>query len=152
MIASYFDDAAADERFFRNGWFHPGDLACWSGDGQLIFKGRADDMMIFDGINIFPGEIESCLQEHPAIVEAIAFPLPSVRRGDIPAAAVRVRAEVSEAELIGFARERLGLGHPRKVLITEDFPRNPMGKPLRREIARMITQSAAIDAPKRPSA
>jgi fatty-acyl-CoA synthase len=142
VVSGYYDDPLADERFFRNGWFHPGDLACWSPDGQMLFKGRADDMMICHGVNIFPVEIENCLLEHPGVAEAIAFPLPSRVNGDTPAAAVRVRAEVSEAELLGFCRERLGMRHPRRVLIVDDFPRNAMGKPLKREMANVVAQSS----------
>jgi acyl-CoA synthetase (AMP-forming)/AMP-acid ligase II len=140
MIDSYIDDPEADRTFFKDGWFYPGDLACWSPDGQVIFRGRADDLMIIDGINIFPMEIENCLQDHPGVVEAVAFPLRSERGGDTPAAAVRVRAEVTPAELIGYAKERLGVRHPRRVMIVDDFPRNEMGKPLRHELAAAMTR------------
>src|SRR5687767_8083563 len=95
-------------------------------------------MMIFDGINVYPMEIENCLQQHPLVVEAISFPIASARVGEIPVAAVRIAAEVTEAELIGFAKERLGARHPRKVLIVDDFPRNALGKPLKREMAARI--------------
>ena len=63
LIAGYYDDPEATRRLFRDGWCYTGDHACWTDDGQLIFKGRADDMMIFDGINIYPMEIETCLQQ-----------------------------------------------------------------------------------------
>jgi acyl-CoA synthetase (AMP-forming)/AMP-acid ligase II len=149
MITSYFDDPRADERCFIGGWFYPGDLACWSRDGQVIFKGRADDMMIFDGINIYPAEIENCLQEHDRVLEAIAFPLPSQQHGEVPMAAVRLAAEASEDELIGFCRERLGVRHPRKVMIMDDFPRNAMGKPLKREVAAMMAAARGSEAAKR---
>jgi acyl-CoA synthetase (AMP-forming)/AMP-acid ligase II len=140
-VSGYYDDAEADRRFFRGGWFYPGDLACWSADGQVIFKGRADDMMIVDGINIYPVEIENLLQEHPCVREAIAFPLRSQRHGDVPAAAVRVSAAVTDSELIGFARERLGVRSPRRVMIVADFPRNALGKPLKREMAKFLKQA-----------
>jgi acyl-CoA synthetase (AMP-forming)/AMP-acid ligase II len=142
MAESYIGDAAATERIFRDGWFHPGDLGCWAEEQQVVFKGRADDMMIFDGINIFPTEIESCLGEHPGVQEAIAFPLRSDHHGSIPAAAVRLRAEVAEAELIGFCRERLGLRHPRHMMIVDDFPRSAAGKPLKREMAKLMMRAA----------
>jgi acyl-coenzyme A synthetase/AMP-(fatty) acid ligase len=140
MIESYFDDPALDARCFRDGWFHPGDLACWSEDGQVLFKGRVDDMMIFHGVNIYPAEIEHCLGEHTAVVEAAAFPLPAGDRGEMPVAAVRLRAEVAEAELVGFCKDRLGMRHPRRVVTVEDFPRTPMGKPLKRELATRMAE------------
>jgi acyl-coenzyme A synthetase/AMP-(fatty) acid ligase len=134
MISAYYDDAELTRRTLRNGWFHPGDLACWSRQGYVIFKGRADDLMILDGIKIYPAEIEFCLQSHPAVREAIAFPMPLGERGDLPVAAVRVCSDVAESGLVGYARERLGVRHPRRILIVEDFPRNAAGKPLKREM------------------
>jgi acyl-coenzyme A synthetase/AMP-(fatty) acid ligase len=53
-------------------------------------------------------------------------------------AAVRVSGEVSEAGLVAFCKERLGASYPRYVMIAPDFPRNPMGKPLKRELAKMM--------------
>jgi fatty-acyl-CoA synthase len=141
LIEGYFDDPEATARLFRGGWCYTGDHACWSDDGQLIFKGRVDDMMVFDGINIYPMEIETCLQEHPAVAEAISFPVGSHRFGDVPIAAVRVSAEVTEEALIGFSKERLGARYPRKVLIVDDFPRNAVGKPLKREMAARIRRT-----------
>jgi acyl-coenzyme A synthetase/AMP-(fatty) acid ligase len=138
MTEGYLEDPAANEQYFRDGWFHPGDLGCWTEDRQLIFKGRTDDMMIYDGVNIFPIEIESCLQEHPGVIEAIAFPLPSDRYGAIPAAAVRVHGAVAEAELIRFVKQRLGTRHPRRLTIVDDFPRNAVGKPMRRVMAERL--------------
>jgi acyl-coenzyme A synthetase/AMP-(fatty) acid ligase len=144
MVRGYLDDPAADRRHYRNGWFYPGDLACWSEDGQVIFKGRADDMMIFNGINIYPREIEICLQEHPDVLEAISFPLRSERHGDIPAVAVRLRTAVSEDALLGFAREHLGPRAPRRVIVVEHLPRNAAGKPLVRELAALAEESAKV--------
>ena len=54
MIDHYLDDDDATKRAFRDGWFLPGDLGKFTPDGQLIFLGRADQMMIMDGINIYP--------------------------------------------------------------------------------------------------
>jgi acyl-coenzyme A synthetase/AMP-(fatty) acid ligase len=142
IVKGYFDEPDADRRFFREGWFHPGDLACWTADGQVLFKGRADDMMIFHGVNIFPAEIENCLNEHPAVAEAISFPLPAGTKGEMPAAAVRVRTEVAESELVAFCQERLGMRYPRRVLIVDDFPRNAMGKPLKRAMADLVAHGA----------
>jgi acyl-CoA synthetase (AMP-forming)/AMP-acid ligase II len=146
MIERYFDDPAADARFFRDGWFYPGDLACLSADGQVLFKGRSDDMMIFHGVNIYPVEIENCLNEHAEVVESAAFPLPAGEMGDMPVAAVRLRSEVSEAELVEFCRERLGMRSPRRVVAVDDFPRNQMGKPLKREMATKMAELASTSA------
>jgi acyl-CoA synthetase (AMP-forming)/AMP-acid ligase II len=95
---------------FRDGWFEPGDLATLDVDGQLVIHGRADDMMIMNGINIYPVEIERILERHPAVETAAAFPLPSGVHGQIPVAAVELRAGMRCAggELVAFARDALG--------------------------------------------
>ena len=60
-------------------------------DGQLVVKGRADDMMILNGVNIFPVEIERVLERHPAVRVAAALPIASQVHGQIPVAAVELR-------------------------------------------------------------
>ena len=61
------------------------------GDGQLIVQGRRDDMIVLNGLNIFPAEIERVLERHPAVAEAAALPLASPVHGQIPVAAVVLR-------------------------------------------------------------
>jgi acyl-coenzyme A synthetase/AMP-(fatty) acid ligase len=145
MIAGYLDDPEADRRSFRDGWFYPGDLGCWSADGQVIFKGRADDMMIYNGMNVYPTEIETCLLLHPAVLEAFAFAITHDPHGDVPIAAVRLRGEASEDDLLGFAKERLGARHPRKVFIVDDFPRTATGKPIKRAMILQLREILSAD-------
>ncbi len=142
-IDRYFDDAEATAKAFRGGWFYPGDLGVLTGDEQLIFKGRADDMMIFDGINIYPAEIEAALAAHEAVGEAAAFPLKSEIHQDVPVAAVTLRAPVPEAELLAFCRARLGSRAPQKIIVVDEFPRNPAGKILKRELADLLKRKLA---------
>jgi acyl-CoA synthetase (AMP-forming)/AMP-acid ligase II len=94
-------------------------------------------MMILNGINIFPGEIERVLERHPDVKVAAALPLTSVVHGQIPVAAVELveAGSVTAGELQRFAREHLALRAPRRVIILPSLPRNSQGKILRREIA-----------------
>ena len=137
MARAYVDDDEATRRHFRDGWFVPGDVGSWTADGRLCVHGRLDDMMILNGINIHPFEIERVLEDHPSVEAAAAFPLASAVHGQIPMAAVELRAgaEVSAAELTAWSRERLGSRAPRRVLFVESLPRNAAGKVLRRELA-----------------
>ena len=140
MATAYLDDPAETARRFRNGWFHPGDIVSRRADGVLLFHGRADDMMILNGINIFPAEIEVTLEGHPAVANAGALPIPSAAHGDIPVAAVELHpgATATAAELLAFARARLGLRAPRHSLVLDALPRSPMCKVLKREIAPLF--------------
>lgn len=137
VATGYLDGGEQTASRFRDGWFWPGDVGVLRVDGSLIVQGRQDDMMILNGINIFPGEIERVLERHPAVRVAAALPLQSTVHGQIPVAAVELieEASVTPGELQRFAREHLALRAPRRVIILPNLPRNSQGKILRREIA-----------------
>ena len=144
MATSYMGDAVATARHFREGWFVPGDLASFDRERRLIIHGRADDMMILNGINIFPVEIERVLETHPAVAAAAAFPLASPVHGQIPMAAVELRegAASSAAELLAWVRRELGVRAPRRIEVVPAMPRNAQGKILKRELAQRFARAA----------
>src|SRR5258707_10825094 len=115
MTAAYPGQPGLNEFRFRGGWFYPGALASCTAEGVLLFHGRADDMMIFNGNNIYPREVEVALEAHPAVLEAAAFPWRSPVHQDIPVAAVVAKATVDEKELVAFCRRSLGARSPRRV-------------------------------------
>ena len=135
MIEGYVDAPDDTARAFRDGWFYSGDLAEFTVDGALIHHGRADDLMIFDGINIFPAEIENVLLRHPAVSEAAAFPIHSVARGDIPIAAVVTRSQVTADELKSHCQSWLGVRAPQSLVVVSRLPRNAAGKVMKHELA-----------------
>ena len=107
-------DPVATAKHFVDGWFHPRDVAMVTPGGVLRYLGRKDDMMKLANINIFSSDIERVLEEHPAVAGAAAFPIPSAVHGEIPAAAVELRApgDVDAPSLSACARERLGVRPP----------------------------------------
>jgi long-chain acyl-CoA synthetase len=135
MFTRYVGDPAATAAAIVDGWYLPGDLGTLTPDGVLLFQGRADDLMIFDGINIYPREIEAVLEAHPAVREAAAFPVASQRHTQIPVAAVVVSAAVSEADLVAWCRQQMGARAPHAIAIRPSLPRNEAGKVLKRELA-----------------
>ncbi len=144
MVRGYHDDPDATAKHFVDGWFYPRDVAMITAGGVLRFLGRKDDMMVLNGINIFPAEIERVLEEHPAVASAAAFPIPSAVHGDVPVAAVELRmpAAVDIPQLAAFARERLGVRAPRRITILAALPRNAAGKVAKRELARLLAPRA----------
>jgi len=138
MPSGYIDNPEATARAFRGGWFYPGDLGLLTPEGALHFKGRADDMMNFDGIKIYPSEIEAVLLEHPAVAEAAAFPVSSSVHQDIPAAAVVLRHPVPESEIRIWCHDRMQSRAPLIVEILAELPRNSIGKVLKRELAKRL--------------
>jgi len=140
IATGYLDGGEQAASRFRDGWFWPGDMGMLRADGSLVVQGRQDDMMILNGINIFPGEIERVLERHPAVTVAAALPISSTVHGQIPVAAVELHAgqTVTAGELAAFAREHLALRAPRRILVLDALPRNSQGKVVRREIAPLF--------------
>lgn len=147
LIDAYRDDDEASREFFRDGWFLPGDLGKLTPEGQLIHFGRADQMMIFNGINIYPAEIEAVICSHPCVREAAAMPLKSPLHQDVPVCAVIVHdgMRVSEQELAAYTAQRLGFKMPRKIIQVDRIPRNESGKLVRAELARTFLQHLGGD-------
>jgi acyl-coenzyme A synthetase/AMP-(fatty) acid ligase/D-alanine-D-alanine ligase-like ATP-grasp enzyme len=140
MIDGYLGDELATATAFRNGWFYPGDLGRLTPDGQLIHLGRSDDMMIVNGINVYPAEIEQVLTAHPAVWEALAMPLKHAVHQDVPVCAVTLvkGARVDAQALLSFARERLGAHALHEVVLLDRIPRNDRGKPDREALKAFI--------------
>jgi acyl-CoA synthetase (AMP-forming)/AMP-acid ligase II len=139
FVRGYIDDPDATARAFRDGWYYPGDLGVLGPEGALFLKGRADDMINFDGVKIAPSDIESVLLQHPAVAEAAAFPVVVEGYRQIPVAAVNLRAPATAGELLAFCRDRLGPRAPRAIHLLDEFPRNAIGKVLKRELARRFS-------------
>ncbi|HLB16928.1 MAG TPA: class I adenylate-forming enzyme family protein [Burkholderiales bacterium] len=135
MPSAYLGNPEASSKAFRGGWYYPGDLGMLSPEDALYFKGRADDLMNYDGIKIYPSEVEAVLLEHPAIAEAAAFPVRSAVHQDLPCAAVVLRQALSAEALQRYCVARLGVRAPVRVYVLKELPRNPAGKVLRRELA-----------------
>jgi acyl-CoA synthetase (AMP-forming)/AMP-acid ligase II len=140
MTTGYVNAPAKPGQAFRNGWIYLGDIGVLSPEGMLFVKGRIDDMMNFDGIKIMPADIEDALLAHPAVTEAVAFPMASGRHQHLPAAAVIVRHDIQGDVLLAHCRERLGARSPVYLSIEQSFPRNPGGKVLRNELAGRLEQ------------
>lgn len=140
MAPGYVAEPGAGSNF-ENGWFYPRDLVSLRDGEPLIFHGRADDVMILNGLNIFPSAIEDTLESHPGVKEAVAYPIKSRIHGEIPVAAVVLKdgTERQVPQLMDLCRSALGIRAPRQILVVDRIPRNTAGKPLRRELGASRT-------------
>ena len=86
IIDGYLGDKDATKKAFHDQWFHTGDLGHLTTDGQLVHRGRVDDMMIVGGVNVYPAEVEECLLAVDGVSDAIVKPLPHPQVQDIPVA------------------------------------------------------------------
>jgi long-chain acyl-CoA synthetase len=124
---------------FFGEWFRTGDLGQCDEDGYFYIVDRIKDMIIVNGMNVYPRIIEEALYRLPAIREAAVVGEPSERHGEIPVAYLSLQpdAALTEAEVKAHCREHLGRHEvPRKVFFLPDLPKNAAGKILKRELRR----------------
>ncbi|MGD8450711.1 MAG: AMP-binding protein [Phycisphaerae bacterium] len=134
VMRGYFHQPALTVATIRDGGLWTGDLGRVDADGFVYITGRAKDMIIVGGENVYPSEIEQVLAQHPAVREAAVIGVHDAVRGELPAAFVVLQegAATAEAELRAFCRDRLaGYKTPRWVQIVRDLPRSPTGKLLK---------------------
>jgi malonyl-CoA/methylmalonyl-CoA synthetase len=124
--------------FTGDGWFKTGDIGEHDPDGYLRLVGRARDLIITGGLNVYPREVEDVLLQHPGVAEVAVAGTPDAEWGEVVTAWVvpaRAATPPREAELAGFAAERLArFKCPRRVVFVDALPRNALGKVLRHEL------------------
>ncbi len=139
MANAYMDNPAATARTFRDGWYYPGDLGELDAHGMLYFRGRVDDLMNYDGLKIYPDEIEDVLHAHADVVEAAAFPLASDVHQHVPAAVAVSRGADAQA-LARYCAERLGVRAPQRIVVLPELPRTAAGKVDKRRAAQLVME------------
>ncbi len=129
-------DATA-EAIDGDGWFTTGDLARVDDQGRYFIVDRKKEMIIRGGYNVYPRELEEVLYEHPAVREAAVIGVPHAELGEEVAAAVALKpgAEATPEELREYMKEQVAAyKYPRHVWLTDELPKGPTGKILKREI------------------
>jgi acyl-CoA synthetase (AMP-forming)/AMP-acid ligase II len=129
VASGFHRDEEASREAFRDGWFYPGDLGRFDHDGFLTIVGRAKEMIIRGGVNIFPAEIEHALLQHTNVIEAAVVGWPSREFNEEIAAFVVPRGEVTEFEILSYLRQHLApYKLPKRVFFRPDLPKNAGGK------------------------
>ena len=115
-------------------WLRTGDAGAMDADGFVYVQDRIKDMLISGGENVYPAEIENVILGHPGVKEVAVIGVPSARWGESPlAVVVRASEQVTDAEILAFCEGKLGrFKLPKAVVFTEEIPRNPSGKVLKR--------------------
>lgn len=118
-------------------WFHTGDLARQDDEGYFYVAGRAKDMIISGGENVYPAEVESAIFGHPDVLEVAVIGVPDDKWGEAVKAVCVPKSgcEVNPDSVIAWARERIaGFKVPRSVDVIPVLPRNASGKILRKDL------------------
>jgi malonyl-CoA/methylmalonyl-CoA synthetase len=120
-----------------NGFFITGDLGHIDGQGSLVISGRAKDLIITGGFNVYPREIEEVIDALPGVIESAVIGLPHADFGEAVTAVVVVKAALDEADIIRTLRiEFASFKVPKRVLFVDNLPRNAMGKVQKAELRK----------------
>lgn len=131
VCAGYYMDEEANAKAFRDGWFRTGDLGHMDAEGYLYITGRASDMFISGGSNVYPREIEELMLTHPALHEVAVLGVPDRKWGEVGLAVCVLQPgqNVDEAELAVMLEGKLArYKQPRHYVFLEEMPKTGYGK------------------------
>ncbi|KUI13112.1 long-chain fatty acid--CoA ligase [Mycobacterium sp. GA-1285] len=128
---------ATAEAITDDGWFRTGDIGRIDEEGYIFVEDRLKDMIISGGENIYSIEVERVIAEHPAVTDVAVIGVPDEKWGEVVKAVVSVEDSITSEEVIAWCRERLAAYKcPKTVDITDELPRNPTGKILKKELRK----------------
>ncbi|HWV17562.1 MAG TPA: malonyl-CoA synthase [Rhodocyclaceae bacterium] len=138
------------EEFTADGYFRTGDIGHLDRDGYLFISGRARDLIISGGLNVYPKEIEDVIDALPGVAESAVIGLPHADLGEAVTAVVVTcpGADLNEASLIAAVRDRLaGFKVPKQAFLVADLPRNAMGKVQKNVLRQIYSERSSTAKP-----
>jgi long-chain acyl-CoA synthetase len=146
LMAGYHNLPQQTAKALRDGWYYSGDVMRRDADGFFYFVGRADDMFVCSGENIYPGEIEKLLERHPQVQQAAVVPLPDEERSQVPVAFIVIRPN-AQPTVDDIRQFTLSNGpayqHPRRIEFIAELPWAGTNKIDRRAL---IDRARALEA------
>ncbi|GAA1890261.1 long-chain fatty acid--CoA ligase [Paeniglutamicibacter psychrophenolicus] len=143
LFSGYLNRPEATAEAMVDGWFRTGDLGTKDSEGYITIVDRKKDMILRNGYNVYPREVEEVLIAHPEITNVAVFGVPDETHGqEIVAAVTLVAGSLLDANaIVDYAQERLAAyKYPRLVEIVVEFPLGPSGKILKRELVSRYTE------------
>jgi malonyl-CoA/methylmalonyl-CoA synthetase len=119
------------EEFRADGFFITGDMATMDSEGRISIVGRAKDLVISGGFNVYPKEVENAIDEMAGVKESavIGVPHPDFGEGVTAVIVPEVAAGITEEQVIAFLKEKIArFKQPQKIFFVDELPRNTMGK------------------------
>ena len=142
MLMTGYWNAPEETAFaLREGWFHTGDIGHQDADGNLFVVDRIKDLIIRDGFNVYPRDVEEAMLTHPDVVSCAVVGRPDQRHGEEVVAFVQLRpgAETSPDDLVAYGKTRLAaVKYPRDVRVVEQIPLTSVGKLDRKALRRTV--------------
>jgi long-chain acyl-CoA synthetase len=150
LMKGYLNQPQATAEAMVDGWFRTGDLGTKSEDDYITIVDRKKDMIVRNGYNVYPREVEEVLATHPAVSLAAVFGISHEVHGQevIGAVTLMPGSEATGEELVAFVRERVAAyKFPRRIEILETLPIGPSGKVLKRELVARFDAEQEAPAP-----
>jgi fatty-acyl-CoA synthase len=155
VFAGYYDNPEANAKAFRDGWFRTGDLGHMDEEGFVYITGRASDMYISGGSNIYPREVEEKILTHPAIGEVAVLGVPDPVWGEV-GVAVCVKREganaVTELDLAGYLATKVPrYKMPKRFFFWDALPKSGYGKIPKRLVRDELEARGLLDLTAKPT-
>lgn len=147
VMLGYWNQPDETANVMRNGWLLTGDIGYQDSEGYFYITDRKKDMLLVNGVNVYPREIEEVLYQFGGVQEAAVIGVPDPRRGEQPLAYVAPAAGVTldEAQIAAFLKQRLAdYKLPRRILFVEALPRNATGKILKTTLRQMTAERRPV--------
>lgn len=141
MFDGYYNMPKLTQSAFTDGYFKTGDLGRLDEDGYLYFCGRKKELIITGGINVYPQDVEQCVQQIPGIDECAAFSYPDDRLGEVVALAVVLSQGADTTKRMiqtHCARNLADFQQPHHIFILQSLPKNAMGKLMKSKIIEQV--------------
>jgi acyl-CoA synthetase (AMP-forming)/AMP-acid ligase II len=144
LMRGYWDDPSATAKVIRDGWLRTGDLGAIDDAGHIHLAGRLTDVIITDGLKVYPAEVERVLRDHPAVRDVAVVGRPDLSHGEVPVAFVvpEPGPAPTAGQLSELAQARLATyKRPALITILGELPLDPMGQVLKRILQEKTDQT-----------
>jgi long-chain acyl-CoA synthetase len=144
VMMGYWNQPEETRKVFRDGWLLTGDVGHRDADGYYYITDRKKDMLLVNGINVYPREIEEVIYHFPGVKEAAVIGVPDSRRGEQPVAFVSAAEgqTVDERTLHEFIRSKLAdYKVPKQIIFLAALPKNATGKILKTELRKLAASN-----------
>ncbi len=149
VMQGYLNQPEETAKAFRGDWLLTGDVGYKDEDGYIYITDRKKDMLLVNGINVYPREVEEIIYQFPGVKEAAVVSRPDQRKGEQPVAfvALNENAHIESRALVQFLRGKLAdYKVPRQIVVLPALPRNATGKILKTNLREMARAGSAPDA------
>lgn len=139
IMKGYFNKPEETEEVLRNGWLYTGDMARIDEDGYIYIVDRKKDLIIVDGMNVYPREVEDFVLKNHSVEECAMVGIPDGRGSETPILYIKKKedAVIGEAEIRNYLKGKIAqFKTPKKILFIDEFPKTATGKIKKTELRR----------------